>query len=169
VLAVERMALETPGLMATVGRLEPFPGIANAVPGQVELSLDVRHSDDRTRLAAVAHLLAEAEGIAGRRGLGLTWREVAAQPAVPMDAALTSCLERAMASCGYQPARLVSGAGHDAMVMAEVAPAAMLFVRSPGGVSHHPDEAVLAGDVAAALHTAEAFVRLLSTEVAPGV
>jgi allantoate deiminase len=51
-----------------------------------------------------------------------------------------------------------SGAGHDAMVMAKQMPAAMLFLRSPGGISHHPDESVLAQDVAAALETGLHFL-----------
>ena len=57
------------------------------------------------------------------------------------------------------PHRLVSGAGHDAGVMAAVAPMAMLFLRSPGGVSHHPDERVLAEDVAVGLAVSGAFSR----------
>lgn len=169
VLAVERQAREIPGLMATVGRLEAFPGLANVIPGQVELSLDVRHPDDRIRLEVIGHLLAEAQEIADQRRLALTWQSVSSQPTVPMDPTLTGLLDQAMAARGYPSIRMVSGAGHDAMVMAEVAPAAMLFVRSPGGVSHHPDETVLPGDVLTALETAEAFVQLLATEVEPHV
>jgi allantoate deiminase len=51
-----------------------------------------------------------------------------------------------------------SGAGHDAMIVASRMPAAMLFVRSPGGISHHPDETVRADDVAAALRVGAAFL-----------
>jgi allantoate deiminase len=55
----------------------------------------------------------------------------------------------------------VSGAGHDAMIMASRMPAAMLFLRSPGGISHHPDETVLPEDVAAALMTGITFLEKL--------
>ena len=75
-----------------------------------------------------------------------------------MDAALVDCLSQTLVSEGYKPFRLTSGAGHDAMVMAKVMPSAMLFVRSPGGVSHHPDEAALVEDVEAALKCGKRFV-----------
>ena len=61
--------------------------------------------------------------------------------------------------------RLTSGAGHDAAVMAAVAPMAMLFLRSPGGVSHHPDERVLPGDVAVALDVIVRYLDLLADRV----
>jgi allantoate deiminase len=62
----------------------------------------------------------------------------------------------------FPPAhRMTSGAGHDAMIMARRMPAAMLFLRSPGGVSHHPDETVLVEDVAAALESGVAFLERL--------
>jgi allantoate deiminase len=57
---------------------------------------------------------------------------------------------------------MTSGAGHDAMIMARGMPAAMLFLRSPGGVSHHPDETVLAEDVAAALEAGMEFLERLN-------
>ena len=68
-----------------------------------------------------------------------------------MDPALVAALERAVARSGAVGARMSSGAGHDAMIVAQRMPAAMLFLRSPGGISHHPDESVLEEDVAAAL------------------
>ena len=77
-----------------------------------------------------------------------------------MDPELGALLARAAAEAtGTAPPHLTSGAGHDAMILAQRVPAAMLFVRSPGGVSHHPDETVLPGDVAAALATVVQFLR----------
>jgi allantoate deiminase len=58
---------------------------------------------------------------------------------------------------------MVSGAGHDAMIMARHMPAVMLFLRSPKGLSHHPDESVLEGDVAAAISAGSKFLRLLES------
>ena len=55
--------------------------------------------------------------------------------------------------------RMTSGAGHDAMIVAQALPAAMLFLRSPGGISHHPDERVLVEDVAAALEVGVQFLQ----------
>jgi len=73
------------------------------------------------------------------------------QPAVPMDPALTGIAERAVREAGCPVHRMVSGAGHDAMIVAARFPAAMVFLRSPGGTSHHPDETVRAADVDCAL------------------
>ncbi|HWN86549.1 MAG TPA: M20/M25/M40 family metallo-hydrolase, partial [Vicinamibacterales bacterium] len=73
-------------------------------------------------------------------------------------------LTRAVESSGAPIAHLTSGAGHDAMILAPRMPVAMLFVRSPGGISHHPDEAVAEADVAAALAAGLRFVELLAEE-----
>ncbi len=79
---------------------------------------------------------------------------------------MTDLLAKAVAATGHDPHRLASGAGHDAAVMAGMAPMAMLFVRSPGGVSHHPDERVMLDDVAVALEVLVHFLDLLAGRVA---
>lgn len=161
--AVEREAAKTPDLVATVGRVEVKPGAANVIPGEVTLSLDVRHPEDRTRIDAAAALLRCAEQIAARRSLTASSKTLLDQPSVAMDARLTDALSTAVRCCGYPIHRMHSGAGHDAMIMARRIPAAMLFVRSPGGISHHPAESVLADDVAAALKTGVAFLEELES------
>ena len=84
---------------------------------------------------------------------------------MPMDSRLTDLLAEACATVGGAPAhRMSSGAGHDAAVVAGVLPACMLFVRSPGGVSHHPDEAVIPQDVELALAAMVEFVRRVAGE-----
>lgn len=89
--------------------------------------------------------LKRTRGIAGRI------HEEAHTPAVPMDSTLSQCLEDAMSESGSVQQRLVSGAGHDTMVMAQVAPSCMLFVRCRDGISHHPDEFVAPEDIHEAL------------------
>jgi len=148
---VERLAIQTPGAVATVGRLSAEPGAVNVVAGACHASIDVRHAVDVPRRALVARLLEAAGEIAKRRGLTVTWIEQLEQPAVTMDAALTTALAQAVESLQIPFERMTSGAGHDAMVLAARMPAAMLFVRSPGGISHHPDETVRVEDVAAAI------------------
>jgi allantoate deiminase len=74
---------------------------------------------------------------------------------------MTELLAQAVRAGGHADHRMASGAGHDAMIMAKRMPAAMLFLRSPGGISHHPDESVLAQDVAAALETGVHFLEQL--------
>jgi allantoate deiminase len=147
--AVEREAIATEGLVATVGRIEVQPNAPNVIPGVVKATLDVRHRDDAVRRAAVERLIALAKPAA--------WEVGVDQPAVTMNPHLTSLLARSA------PRRMVSGAGHDAMILARRMPAAMLFLRSPGGLSHHPDESVFAEDVAAALVAGMKFLEDLET------
>jgi allantoate deiminase len=164
VSAVERVALETPGLVATVGRLEARPGAGNVIAGEVKASLDVRHADDEVRRNAVEESARQAENIAQRRALTVDREARLDQPAVPCDRALTTSLERAVVRAGHTAHRMVSGAGHDAMIVARKAPVAMLFLRSPGGISHHPDESVRPEDIAAALEAGLAFLEELETQ-----
>ncbi len=155
---VERYAAAIPGLVATVGRLEVLPGVGNVIAGNVRASFEMRHASDDVRKQGVARLTGCAEEIAARRGLSASVERRLEQPAVAMDGALTSALERAVAESGYPVRRMTSGAGHDAMIVARRMPTAMLFLRSPGGISHHPDETVLVEDVAAALATGLRFL-----------
>jgi allantoate deiminase len=164
VCEVERLALDTGGLVATVGDLRTHPGAGNIVAGQLRASLDVRHANDAVRHRAVASLLARAEAIAGRRGLTVASRMLMDQPAVAMDPALCTMASDAIRGLGLTPLSMVSGAGHDAMIMAERVPAAMIFLRSPGGVSHHPEESVRSQDVENALAAGLALLRHISKE-----
>lgn len=162
---VEALALATEGLVATVGKIHVEPNAGNVVPGSVQVSLEVRDADDTSRVAAVEELLARASKIAARRGISLDQTELLDQPAVPMDERLTSFLSDAIEAAGFPLKSMPSGAGHDAMVMASRVPTAMLFLRSPGGISHHPSETVLLEDVEASLLVARAFLQRLADEI----
>ncbi|HEX9067475.1 MAG TPA: allantoate amidohydrolase [Ktedonobacterales bacterium] len=164
VLAVERYAQGAEGLVATVGQLSVYPGASNVIPGQVTLSLDVRHPDDLAREEAVRSLRAEAEGIATRRGVVVEWAIASQTRSIACSPRLIAPLTRAITEAGHPVLRLASGAGHDAAPMAAVTDVAMLFVRCAGGVSHHPAESVTADDVAVAIEVIERFVRLLAGE-----
>jgi allantoate deiminase len=157
-VAVERTAQCEPNLVATVGRVEAKPGATNVIAGESRVSLDVRHRSDDLRRRATAALVRQAEEIAQRRGLWLEGRILLEQDAVAMEPFLVDQIEEAIRKTGCEPHRMASGAGHDAMVLAEKVPTGMIFLRSPGGVSHDPAEAVLPGDVEKAL---ECGLRLL--------
>jgi allantoate deiminase len=165
ITAVETLARHTDGLAATVGSVSVEPNVGNVVPGIVQVSLDVRHASDAARLAAVENLLAKAGTIADRRGLALERRNQLDQPAVPMDERLTAWLADAIEAARFRRRQMPSGAGHDAMVMAARLPTAMLFVRSPGGISHHPAETVLEEDVEAALYVGREFLLRLAGDL----
>ncbi len=149
--AVERIAQAHPGLVATVGKIEAKPGAANVIAGAARLTLDVRHGSDDIRLRAVESLIRHACEIAARRGLSVRQNTLLNQPAVTMNPFLTDEIEKAIPDAGCKPHRMVSGAGHDAMILATRVPAAMIFLRTPGGVSHDPAESVAAEDVERAI------------------
>jgi allantoate deiminase len=148
---VEQDARRTAGIVATVGRIEARPGAANVIAGWCRATLDVRHPDDNVRVAAAARLRALAEEVAARRGLAVEWAPGVEQSATAMSASLIAKLTRAIERAGAPVKMLPSGAGHDAMIVAPHMPTAMLFLRSPGGISHHEDEVVMEADVEVAL------------------
>ena len=115
---------------------------------------DAGQAGGRRRLAEQAFVLGEIAP--GRQDLLVADR--LDQPAVPMDEWSTGLLTDAMEAAGYPGKTMPSGAGHDAMVMAAKVPASMLFLRSPGGISHHPAETVFEDDVEAALHVGREFL-----------
>jgi len=155
---VERYAANYQQLVATVGRLEVSPGAVNVVPGEVRATLDVRHPKDESRHAAVANLLTKAELAAAQRGVRVSAKAMSKQAAVPMDRELTVALQQAAGRAGHETLAMFSGAGHDAMILAPHVPTTMLFVRSPGGLSHHPDETVRVDDIETALGTVLEFL-----------
>lgn len=150
-LEVEQLARTTEGLVGTVGWVRTAPGAANVIPGQAVLSLDLRHPHDKDRWQLWDQLQQRAQQIAAQRGLQVEFSVQLDQPAVPMDQGLRDQLARAFTQQGHPPFAMVSGAGHDAMIMAQRMPAAMVFLHSPGGISHNPLEAVRPQDVEAAL------------------
>jgi hydantoinase/carbamoylase family amidase len=159
VLAVESHA-KAEGGVGTVGILTVHDGTGNVIPGTVEFTVDLRAPDDARRGRLEAAVLGTIQSIASRRGVRVeaTRRhDVKAAPCAPW---LQDVIEAAIRAAGAEPMRLPSGAGHDAMVLAEVADVGMMFVRcGAGGVSHNPAETVSEGDVAVAHEAVLAFLR----------
>ncbi|WP_418292075.1 M20/M25/M40 family metallo-hydrolase [Methylobacterium durans] len=109
-------------------------------PGEARFSLDLRAPDDARRLTALADIEAAWRAIADRRGLGLATIRTHEAAATPCDPCLTEAVAEAIAAEGHAVLRLPSGAGHDGMAVAALAPIAMIFVRCRGGISHNPAE-----------------------------
>ncbi|AYV44951.1 allantoate amidohydrolase [Caulobacter flavus] len=173
VLALERICREGPlagtdGLVGTVGRMTALPGAFNVIPGAVEFSMDIRAETSATRDAAVEAITAQIEAIAARRDLKVAVTLMQELAESPCDAGLTDLLAAAVDDLndpgGQAARRLPSGAGHDAMVIADLCPTAMLFIRCEGGVSHNPAEAVTDADCALAARAMVGFVERLSSE-----
>ena len=146
VLAVEHLALETPELVATVGRVEASPGAVNVIPAAARFSIDMRSPEDAVRAAALARLRRELEAVAERRGVTLAMHLGYDAPAAVCAPWLVEALERSTARLGVRPLRLGSGAGHDGLAMIRLCPIGMLFVRCAGGISHNPAESIAEAD-----------------------
>ena len=162
VLAVEALGRSLPRLVATVGQITAQPGASNVIPGLVTLSLDVRHQDDAVREQACRQLQEQASHISAVRQVSASWQPLQPHRTVPCSPHLTQLLAQAIEAASYPVYSLPSGAGHDAVAMADLTEIAMLFVRCKGGISHHPAESVTREDVAAAIEVLEQFLALLA-------
>jgi len=162
ILAVENLAQRLPGIVATVGLVEATPGAMNVIAGEARATLDIRHASDRARTEALDELIRQAESSGARRDVTVKWRTLLAQHAVAMDPFLTEQIAQAIQKTGCEPHRMASGAGHDAMILAEKIPAAMVFLRTPGGISHDPAESVHLDDVASALECGQHLLTQLA-------
>ena len=159
VLAIERIGLEDDAdLVATVGVMDALPGAANVVPGEARFTIDIRSGDQQRRDRAATEIIAALKQIAEDRGLSLGIDLVHDLPASPCDPGLMDMLDAATRDAGQPVRRLVSGAGHDAMVMSALCPTAMLFIRCSGGGSHNPAEHVEADDAETALQVMLGFI-----------
>ena len=162
VLVVEEYAANHAPLVATVGALEVKPGAPNVIPGEVSLSLDVRHPRDASRRAALARFLKQAAQIARRRRLSCEWTVTQDNGAVASSPKLSLALERSVKAVQGRSRSLVSGAGHDAVVLAALTPVTMLFVRCRDGLSHHPYEYAAPADLEVALRVLLDFIGRLA-------
>ena len=158
ILAVEKVAKETHGLVATVGEIVVSPGASNVIPGEARLSLDVRHAEDPLRVAACTALSTVALHVARQRRLHCHFEIVHETAAVRCSKDLSRLLGQSVKNRQRRVLFLPSGAGHDAAVMAGITPSAMLFIRCRKGISHHPDESVKMGDVQSAFEVLKNFL-----------
>src|ERR1017187_5916022 len=164
ILAVEGYAARKAGLVATVGQIRAEPNASNVIPGTVTLTLDVRHQTDSARRSAGAQFQRLTRQITASRRVRVSSQFVQQTPSVACSRKLSGLLERAAKLHQPQIIRLPSGAGHDAAILARITPAAMLFIRCKGGISHHPDESASRRDVRVALAVLNNFLRLLAIE-----
>ncbi|TBU73459.1 allantoate amidohydrolase [Pseudomonas daroniae] len=157
-------AQRDPQLVATVGSLQCHPGAVNVIPGEVALTLDVRGPEDQALADLLDDLLSQGEAIARQRGLAFHASQYYGIPATRCDDAMQASLAHVLTRVQGRSLSLPSGAGHDAIAMAERWPVGMLFVRCEGGVSHHPAEAVEVDDVALAIQACVDWVEVLALE-----
>lgn len=135
--------------VATIGRFDVFPNGANVVPGSVELVLEARSMDDARTREFLVRIIDAGRQVCITLGLQLTAEPQSFAPAVHCDSRIQSLMAVACEARGYEFLELMSGAGHDAMQIAQVAPAAMLFVPCEDGISHNPAETAYQNDLGA--------------------
>jgi allantoate deiminase len=162
VLAVERDAESHDGLVATVGQLSVYPGASNVIPGEVALSLDLRHPNDGVRVESTRRILERAREIAARRGVATRTEQLSEHSSVPCSPRLLALLAKAVEAEGITPELLASGAGHDGVPISALTDVAMLFVRCKGGISHNPAESVTTEDVSLSIAVLSRFLELLA-------
>ena len=161
---VEKHARDGHVQVATVGQIDAQPGAGNVIPGYVKLSLDMRDFSDRKRARALTKLRAAAAASAARRSVQMRWTVMQDNAALDFDGLSLDAMNAAVHRHEPDAPSLPSGAGHDAAAMAAVCPAAMMFVRCKGGVSHHPAESVKPADVAKAVAALREFVLLVAEQ-----
>jgi hydantoinase/carbamoylase family amidase len=147
------------GIVATVGQFDVRPGASNVIPGQVLFTIDLRSGDDGQRDAVGEEMRRAIGRFAETHDLGVSITEAYRQPATPMHAGLRGQLMAAIRRLGQPPRELPSGAGHDAMAMAKLCPAGMLFLRCKGGISHNPAESITAEDADLAVRALVEVIR----------
>lgn len=156
---VEQEARSVNGLFATVEKVEVFPGTTGVIPSNVTMSVDMRHHSDKTLNGTIARLLEKARHVAQKRRLRFDVHRDLDHQAVAMHPGLVHIAERALRLAGCPSSRLVSGYGHDAMILAEKIPSALIFVRTPDGLSEHPGMQISAADVQLAIGSGLHFLK----------
>ncbi len=162
VLAVEHFGIENKDkLVATIGKLDLTDSASNVIPGKVVCSLDLRSPDERYLTIAYQQIKDICTKISGKRKIQVNWNLIQETKPVTCDAGLNDLLKQAIADANFELVELVSGAGHDAVPISQVAPATMLFVRCFEGISHNPLENAELTDIAAAIQVTDNFIHQL--------
>ncbi|MEM9684170.1 MAG: Zn-dependent hydrolase [Pseudomonadota bacterium] len=147
---VNRMGHEfQPDACATVGMMQVRPNSRNVIPGEVFLTIDLRHPNDERLAAMDARLREEATQIGEAGKLDLDLKQILEFPATPFEASCIDAVRQGADRFGFSHRDIVSGAGHDAVYVAKIAPAGMIFVPCEDGISHNEIENATPDDLAA--------------------
>ncbi|MCL9656714.1 Zn-dependent hydrolase [Pseudomonas protegens] len=148
ILAVEQVAADfAPQGLTTVGELSVAKSSRNTIPGLLTFTVDLRHHHDQQITAMEQQVEERLECIARQRGLKVRIDRRWLSPATPFDAECVAAVQQAVDGLGYPHQSIVSGAGHDAILLARYCPTAMVFIPCVGGLSHNEAEDVLPEDV----------------------
>ena len=146
-------------MVATVGRLKLVPDAINVIPGSATLTVDMRSPDDARLASAEMALSSFLKEIADESGLDISVERLARTPSVRFDGRIADRIAEVAGQLGLSSRRMTSGAGHDAQMISPIAPTAMIFVPSIGGISHNPREASREADLVAGANVLLEVVR----------
>lgn len=150
VAAVNRVALEhQPHACGTVGCLQAYPGSRNVIPGEVRMTLDFRHLEPARLDSMIEEVRGVIEATCAKHGLSFELTPTADFPPLYFDQGCVEAVRDSAAGLGLSHMDIVSGAGHDAIFLAELGPAGMIFVPCEGGISHNEIENAAPADLAA--------------------
>ena len=150
VSAVNRVAhQQQPHACGTVGCLSLHPGSRNVIPGQVHMTIDLRHLHADKLQAMVDEVRSVIEASAARHGLTFELTPTADFPPLDFNPSCVNAVRDAAQVLGLSHMDIVSGAGHDAIFVAQLGPAGMIFVPCEGGISHNEIENAAPDDLAA--------------------
>jgi len=159
ILQIESIAIAQKNkVVATVGKVAIRNAASNVIPGDVTCSLDIRNEDEKILEEAMQKIKQVCETVCNNRAIIFEWELIQSAKPVACDERMNQLLEKAISDSGYEMIKLVSGAGHDAVAIAAIAPVAMMFVRCYKGISHNPLENVAPADIKASLVIAEKFI-----------
>jgi N-carbamoyl-L-amino-acid hydrolase len=140
-VATRKIAIKVgDGQVSTVGVITPKPNLINVVPGEVEVTVDLRNSDEEKLKSAEQLLDLAIQEICKEEGVSASTKKLARFEPVQFDKQISKLIYETASSLGYSVLKMTSGAGHDAQMMARICPAAMIFVPSKDGISHNPSE-----------------------------
>lgn len=159
---VRQLAQQSGSTLATVGSIQFSPNAINVIPQTAVLTLDMRDPDDQKLTAAEVQVATFLQTLATQAGVTITSQQLVRFPAVHFDESLVATIAQAAHDLGLSQRQMTSGAGHDAQMMARIAPAAMIFVPSQAGISHNPAEYTSDADLIAGATVLLAVVQRLS-------
>ncbi len=149
--------------VATVGTIRFEPGAINVIPARATLTVDLRDAAEARLQAAESELKEFLVKLNGEVGVTIETERLARFEPVTFDEGLASLISEVAAERGLRARRMTSGAGHDAQMMARIAPSAMIFVPSTGGISHNPQEHTSGEDLAAGANVLLSVVSRLAS------
>ncbi len=164
ILAVQEIAMEQHhrGTVGTVGIIRNHPNVMNVIPGRVELGVDIRGVDHDSIIETIQDIKDAVSTIADGQETPVAIEVVTADKPVPMNAEIIQTIETVCRQLNTPYRLMNSGAGHDAMNIAAIAPAGMIFIPCRGGISHNPEEEADADDIMKGIDVLAATIKQLA-------